>query len=66
LADSGPEIAAAVGRVVSSAETRARLSAAARAFVVSRYDWTVVSEQLCRIHCDLVRPRQLSSFPKGL
>src|SRR6266853_704268 len=57
LADNGPEIAAAVHRVVSSDETRFRLSQAARAFVCSGYDWPMIGKQLYAIHADLVESR---------
>jgi glycosyltransferase involved in cell wall biosynthesis len=61
LADSGPEIAAAIGRIVSSTELRSRLTATARALVASRYDWSVIGEQLYRIHDDMMRVRQQPS-----
>ena len=56
LGDSGPEIAAAVHRVASSAETRFRLSQAARALVCKIYDWSVIGKRLYGIHADLVEP----------
>jgi len=62
LADSGVEIVAAVDRIITSPETRNRLSAAARALVVTRYDWCVIGEQLYRVHDDLVRARQYNPF----
>jgi len=62
LADSGPEIAAAVRRVASSAETRTRLSQVARALVRSAYDWSVIGNWLYEIHADLVE----SSAPNSL
>jgi len=62
LANSGPEIAAAVHRIVSSFETQTRLSAAARALVCRVYDWPVIGKQLHRIHADLVK----SSIPSSL
>ena len=64
-ADNGPEIIAAVGLIVSSIETRNRLTAAARALVVARYDWSVIGEQLYRIHYDLVQARQHSPSRNG-
>jgi glycosyltransferase involved in cell wall biosynthesis len=64
LADSGPEIAAAVRRVASSAETRARLSQAGRALVCKVYDWSIIGKQLYGIHADLVESRQPSSLLK--
>jgi polysaccharide biosynthesis protein PslH len=54
LADSGPEIAASVHRIASSAEVRSRLSRAARALVCGTYDWSVIGKQLHRIHANLV------------
>jgi glycosyltransferase involved in cell wall biosynthesis len=64
LADSGPEIAAAVHRVASSAETRARLSQVARALVRSAYDWSVIGNWLYEIHADLVESSAPSSLRK--
>jgi glycosyltransferase involved in cell wall biosynthesis len=64
LADSGQEIAAAVRRIVSSAETRTRLSQAARALVCGGYDWSVIGKQLFGIHADLVESRVPSSLRK--
>src|SRR4029077_8009506 len=58
LADSGPEIAAAISRIVSSTDTRNRLTTAARALVATRYDWSVIGERLYRIHHDQVRTQQ--------
>ena len=54
LANNAPEIAAAVGRVVSSAETRTRLSQAARALVCRKYDWSAIGDRLSDIHASLV------------
>jgi len=64
LADSGPEIAAAVRRVASSAETRTRLSQVARALVRSAYDWSVIGNWLYEIHADLVESRAVRSLRK--
>jgi glycosyltransferase involved in cell wall biosynthesis len=58
LADSAPEIAAAVHRIASSAEVRARLSQAARTLVCRVYDWSNIGEQLYRIHYDQAQARQ--------
>lgn len=58
LADSGPEIARAVHRLASSAEERFRLSRAARSLVCNVYDWSVIGEQLYRIHYEQVQARQ--------
>jgi glycosyltransferase involved in cell wall biosynthesis len=65
LADSGPEIAAAIGRIATSTETRQRITAAARALVVERYDWSLIGERLYRIHYDLVQARQHSASRNG-
>lgn len=64
LADSGPEIAAAVRRVASSAETRTRLSAAGRALVVRVYDWSVIGMRLYGIHTNLAESRAAGSLRK--
>ncbi len=65
LAESGPEIAAAVDRIVSSPETRNRLSAAARALVVERYDWSAIGKRLFTIHQNLVQARGQSPSAPG-
>jgi glycosyltransferase involved in cell wall biosynthesis len=57
LADSGPEIAAAICRVVSSIDTRTRLSSAASALVRRVYDWSIIGKRLYGIHADLVDSR---------
>jgi glycosyltransferase involved in cell wall biosynthesis len=64
LADSGPEIAAAIRRVASSPETRTRLSAAGRTLVCKVYDWSVIGKQLYGIHADLVETRAATSLRK--
>jgi glycosyltransferase involved in cell wall biosynthesis len=64
LADSGQEIAAAVRRVASSAETRFRLSLAARSFICRVYDWSVIGKQLHGIYAELVESRVPSSLRK--
>ena len=64
LADSGPEIAAAVTRIASSAEARTRLSQAARALVCRIYDWSVIGKQLYGLHEDLVESRVPGSLRK--
>jgi sugar transferase (PEP-CTERM/EpsH1 system associated) len=64
LADNSPDIAAAVHMVASSAETRVRLSQAARALVRRVYDWSLIGEQLYEIHADLAESRTLSSRRK--
>jgi polysaccharide biosynthesis protein PslH len=65
LADSGPEITAAIDRIVSSEETRKRLTAAARELIVARYDWSAIGERLYRIHFGLVQARQHSASRNG-
>jgi sugar transferase (PEP-CTERM/EpsH1 system associated) len=60
LADSGAEFVAAIRRIVSFAETRNRLSTAARSLVAARYDWQMIGERLYRIHSSLVQARQHS------
>jgi polysaccharide biosynthesis protein PslH len=62
LADTGPEIAAAVHRVISSAETRFRLSLAARELVCKVYDWSVIGKKLCALHEGLVETRSVRSL----
>jgi glycosyltransferase involved in cell wall biosynthesis len=62
LADTGPEIAAAVHRVVSSVETRSRLSHAARELVRKTYDWSAIGKKLCAIHEELVESRSARSL----
>jgi polysaccharide biosynthesis protein PslH len=64
LADSGRDIAAAIDRVVYSAETRVRLSQAARALVCGVYDWSIIGKQLYGIHAGLVESRASSSLLK--
>lgn len=62
LADSGREIAAAVRRIASSAETRDRLSQAGGALVRRVYEWSVVGTRLHGIHADLAESRAPSSL----
>ncbi len=57
LADSGPEIAAAIHTLASSSDTRSRLSRAARALVCGAYDWSVIGKRLSGIHADLAESR---------
>jgi glycosyltransferase involved in cell wall biosynthesis len=57
LADTGPEIAAAVRHLASSAETRRRLSQSARALVCRIYDWAAIGSRLYGIHSGLVESR---------
>ena len=64
LADSGPEITASIRRVAYSAETRVRLSQAARALVCRVYDWSIIGKQLHGIHSGLVESRACSSLLK--
>lgn len=64
LADSGPEIAAAIQMLASSADTRTRLLQAARALVCSAYDWSVIGKRLYGIHADLAESRALNVLQK--
>jgi len=64
LADSGQEIATAIRRLASSAETRTRLSQAARALVSRVYDWSVIGKRLHGIHADLVESQPAGSLRK--
>lgn len=50
LADSAQDFVAAINKIVSSAETRSRRTAAALDLVTSRYDWAAIGEKLYRIH----------------
>jgi polysaccharide biosynthesis protein PslH len=63
-ADTGPEIAAAVHRIVLSAETRSRLSQAARELVSQVYDWSVIGKQLCALHEEVAESRSVRSLCK--
>ena len=65
LAESGPEIAAAVDRVVSSLETRMRLAQSARALVCGVYDWSVIGKQLCALHEGLAESRSRQRCLRG-
>jgi glycosyltransferase involved in cell wall biosynthesis len=68
LADSAPEIAAAVHRIASSTEERSRLSQAARALVCRVYDWSIIGKQLFGIHKSLVeagRPVLAGKYPES-
>jgi sugar transferase (PEP-CTERM/EpsH1 system associated) len=67
LADRGPEIVAAVHRIVSSPEESIRLSRAARAHVSRVYDWSVIGDQLFGIHKNLVEaghPVLVGKYPE--
>jgi glycosyltransferase involved in cell wall biosynthesis len=50
LAEDGREIVEAVYRIVSSVETRVRLSQAARTLVCKVYDWSVIGKHLRELH----------------
>jgi glycosyltransferase involved in cell wall biosynthesis len=63
LADNGPEIASAIDRILSSSEIRNRLTTAARALVVSQYDWAAIGERLYGIHRALVGSRARDLAP---
>lgn len=55
LADTVQETIAAIDRVVMSLETRERLVEAAHQLVDRRYDWSIIGDQLYRIHCNLIQ-----------
>ena len=60
LADSARNIAAAVGNLVASPESRVRLTRAARKLVAESYDWSTIGEQLYKIHADIARSRVMT------
>ena len=62
LADSGAEIASAVHRIASSAETRSRLSRAAHSLVTTTYDWSMIGKRLHELHAELVESRASRSL----
>jgi polysaccharide biosynthesis protein PslH len=62
LAGDPPEIMAAVNRLVSSAETRKKLSETGRALVASVYDWTIIGKQLFGLHEKLVKTHAADSL----
>ena len=62
LADTEHEFAEAISSVVSSAQTRSRLSHAGKMLACKLYDWSVIGGQLYRIHEDLVETRMLGSL----
>jgi glycosyltransferase involved in cell wall biosynthesis len=64
LADTGPEIAAAVDLVASSDETRARLSQVAQELVCNVYDWSVIGKKLWALHEELVESRTVNFLCK--
>jgi polysaccharide biosynthesis protein PslH len=61
LADSARDIAAAVGDLVASPESRVRLTRVARNLVSRFYDWSTIGEQLYKIHADIARSRMMSA-----
>ncbi|MGH9602186.1 MAG: glycosyltransferase family 4 protein, partial [Terriglobales bacterium] len=60
VADHPHEFAAAVLRVLESADLRRRLGAAGRAFVEQQYDWRVISDQLRRAYTCALAPGSCS------
>jgi len=58
LADHSEKIIAAIDRIVSSSETRVRLSQAAQALVSKVYDWSLIGTSLYGIHEALVEARE--------
>jgi polysaccharide biosynthesis protein PslH len=57
LANSEREIAAAISRLIDSAETRHRIAAAGRELVKNSYEWSAIGERLYRIHSNLAQER---------
>lgn len=57
LANSEREIAAAISKLIHSAETRNRITAAGRELVKKSYDWSAIGERLYRIHSNLAQER---------
>ena len=55
IADSGPDLIAAMDHLRSSPETRSRLAREARALVTRRYDWSVVGAGLYAVYRDLMK-----------
>ena len=66
LADSAPEIAAAVGCVASSSEISSRMAQAARSLVCGKYDWSVIGRKLFDIHGNLAEQRRPEFAGKAL
>jgi glycosyltransferase involved in cell wall biosynthesis len=64
LADSAQEIAQAVQKLASSAETRSRLAGAARELVSRAYNWSVIGQKLSALHLDLAHSRQVRRLRK--
>ena len=54
IADTGPDLIAAMDQLRSSPGTRSRLAREARALVTRRYDWSVVGEELHAVYLDLM------------
>src|SRR5262249_2791244 len=65
LASSPAEIAAAVGRLVSSPETWARLSQAGLELVQRLYDWPILGDRLYRVHCETLEARETRRCVQG-
>ncbi|MDP8989825.1 MAG: glycosyltransferase [Acidobacteriota bacterium] len=63
LADSAAEMIAVITRLATSPELWLRLSRSAREVVSRSYDWRAITENLYRIHCDVVeRARPQRAF----
>lgn len=58
LAENGQDMNAAIDRILADRENRDRLASAARALVVTRYDWSVVGQNLYRLHWELFQTRE--------
>jgi sugar transferase (PEP-CTERM/EpsH1 system associated) len=57
LANSEREIAAAISKLIRSAETRNRIAAVGRELVKNSYDWCAIGDRLYRIHSNLAQER---------
>ena len=58
LADSGPEIAAAITGWFRRLKHVLAFAQSARALVCSVYDWSVIGKQLYGMHAELVESRR--------
>ena len=55
LADSAADLAAAIERVASEPNLRSRLASSGRKLVAGQYDWSLIGENLYRMHSKLLR-----------
>jgi polysaccharide biosynthesis protein PslH len=61
LAESAADFSTAIARLTTSKETRDGLTTAARSLVTRRYDWSVIGEQLYRLHAGLAQGLRIAS-----